>query len=113
MKSLAKEFVGRSSPFRYEKNPSYTGDSSSAQSEKNLQQTLKHVIEEFFFQLETKLRVFDSNMIGMEEYIKTLKSELLQWVNRWHDLKLKKDKYKAIKKSLASANERLLKQGEQ
>ena len=49
----------------------------------------------------------------MDEEIKTLKSELLQWVNQWHDLKLKKDKYKAIKKSLAFANERLLKQGEQ
>ena len=49
----------------------------------------------------------------MEEEIKTLKSELLEWVNRWHDLRLKKDKYKAIKKYLTYANDRILKQGEQ
>ena len=52
-------------------------------------------------------------MLGKEEEINTLKSDFFQWVNQWHDLKLKKDKYKSIKKSLTSTNERLLKQGEQ
>ena len=49
----------------------------------------------------------------MKEEIKTLKGELLLWVNKWQELKLKKDKYKVVKKSLAFTNERLLKQGEQ
>ena len=92
MKSPAKEFIERSSPFRYEKNPSYFGDSSPVRSETNIQQTLKQVLEDKISQLETKLRESHSNMLGMEEEIKTLKSELLKWVNQWHHLKLKKDK---------------------
>ena len=41
-----KEFTDKSSPFRYDKNPSYTRDSSPAQSEKNLQQTIKNVLQD-------------------------------------------------------------------
>ena len=51
-------------------------------------------------------------MLDKEEDIKTLNSELQQWLNRCHDLKLKKGKNKAIKKSFSFANKRLLKQGE-
>ena len=54
-----------------------------------------------------------SNALGMKEKIKTIKGELLLWVNRWKEFKLKKDKYKVVKRSLVVANERLLKQGEQ
>ena len=113
MKYHAKVFTDRLSPFIYEQKPSYTGDSSPAQSEKNLQQNFKQVLEDKIYELEKKLRESHSNMLGMEEEIKTLKSELLQWVNRWHDFKLKEYKYKAIKKSMAFANEILLKKGEQ
>ena len=75
--SPAKEFANKSSPFRSEQKPSYTGDSSPARSEKNLQQTVKHVLEDKFYQLERKLRESHSNTLGMEEDIKTLKRELL------------------------------------
>ena len=64
------------------------------------------------YQLETEVKDSHSNALGMKEAIKTLKGESLLWVNRWHELKLKKDKYNSIKIYLAIANESLLKQGE-
>ena len=63
--------------------------------------------------LEAKANESHSNALGMKEEIKTLKGELLLWVNRWQELKLKKDKYKSLKRSLDVADERLLKNGEQ
>ena len=37
------------------------------------------------------------------------KNELLMWVDRWQQMKAKKDKYKAEKKLLTATNEKLLK----
>ena len=37
------------------------------------------------------------------------KNELLMWVDRWQQMKAKKDRYKAEKKLLAATNDKLLK----
>ena len=49
----------------------------------------------------------------MREEIKSMENELLLWVNRWKDLKLRKHKYKSMKRSLVFVNERLLKKEEE
>ena len=53
-----------------------------------------------------------ANALVKEEEIKTLRVELLDWVNRWRELKLRKDKYKADMKFVIVTNEQLLKQVE-
>ena len=105
MTNSPKEFTDGLSSLRPKQRPSYTGDSFPARSEKNLQQTLKHVHKDKVSRLETKLKESHSNAQSMEEEIKTLKGELLLWVNRWKEFKLKKDKYKVVKISLVVANE--------
>ena len=42
-------------------------------------------------QLEAKVEESRANALGKQEEFKTLKGELLVWVNRWQELKLKKD----------------------
>ena len=48
----------------------------------------------------------------MKEKIKSLKNELLSWINKWKEMKMKKDRYKATKKSMTIMNQRLLEQTE-
>ena len=62
--------------------------------------------------LEREMKESHSNALGMKEEIKTLKGELLLWVNIWKVLKLNKHKYKDVKRSLVVANEQLLKHRE-
>ena len=54
-----------------------------------------------------------ANALGKDEENKILKGELVTWVNRWQELKLNKDKSKAVNISLTITHERLLKQLEQ
>ena len=48
----------------------------------------------------------------MKEEIKSLKNELLSWISKWKEMKMKKDRYKATKKSMIIMNQRLLEQTE-
>ena len=77
-----EKFTDGLSPCRSDLNPSFTGNSSPAQSENNLRQNLKHVINDKVSPLETKFKETHSNALGMKKEIKTLKGELLLWVNR-------------------------------
>ena len=45
-----------------------------------------------------------------EEENKTFGAELLNWVNRWKDMNLKKNRYKKAKKSMIDTNQHLLEQ---
>ena len=45
----------------------------------------------------------------MKTELQQQKNELLMWVDRWQQMKAKKDKYKAKKKMLAATNEKLVK----
>ena len=51
-----------------------------------------------------------TNALVKEEEIKTLRVELLDWVNRWRELKLRKDKYKSSRKYVRITNDQFLKQ---
>ena len=62
--------------------------------------------------LEAEVKEPRANTLGKQEEIKTLNGELLVWVNRWQELKLKKCKYKVFKRSVVVSNELLIKQGE-
>ena len=53
-----------------------------------------------------------ANALVKEEEIKTLRVELLDWVNRWRELKLRKEKYKSVKNFVIITNEQFLKQAE-
>ena len=48
----------------------------------------------------------------MKEEIKSLKNELLSWISKWKEMKMKKDRYKATKKSMTIMNQWLLEQTE-
>ena len=54
--------------------------------------------------LKNKLEKSESNSIVLKYEVQNLRSELLSWVNRWQDLKVKKVKLKPVKRSLISAN---------
>ena len=97
------EFIDGLSPSRSEMMPSFS-NSSLARSEKNLRKTLKHVLKDKVSRLEAKVKESHSNTLGMKEEIKTLKGELLLWVNKWKEMKLKKDKHRVVKIS-SVANE--------
>ena len=49
----------------------------------------------------------------MRDEIHNIRNELLSWVNCWQDSKLKKGKYKAMKRPLVSANKIMLRQEDQ
>ena len=91
-------------PYRSKPNPSFIGNYLPARSGKNLRKTLKHVLKDKVSRLEAKVKESHSNTLGMKEEIKTLKGELLLWVNKWKEMKLKKDKHRVVKIS-SVANE--------
>ena len=55
----------------------------------------------------------ESNSIVLKDEGQILRSELLSWVNRWWDLKVKKYKLKDVKTSFISSNKKFLKRTEQ
>ena len=104
MTNSPKEFTDGLYPWISEQNSSFTYDSSPARSGKYHRPTLKQVIKDKVSRLEIEMNKSHFNALGVKEEIKPLNGELLVWVNRWQELKLKKDKYKAIKLSLAIPN---------
>ena len=58
------------------------------------------------------MKEHQANVLVKEEEIKTPRVELLDWVNRWREFKLSKDKYKASRKSVIITNDQFLKQVE-
>ena len=48
----------------------------------------------------------------MKEEIKSLKNELLSWISKWREMKMKKDRHKATKKSMTIENQWFLEQTE-
>ena len=78
---------------------------------RNIVKTIK--LKQQIVQLKKKLEKSKSNSIVLKDEVQNLRSELLAWVNRWQDLKVKKDKLKVVKRSLISANRKFLKREEQ
>ena len=46
----------------------------------------------------------------IEEENKTFREELLNWINRWKEMNIKKNQYKKEKKSMIGTNQHLLEQ---
>ena len=63
-------------------------------------------------QLKNKLENSESNSLVLKDEVQNLISELLASVNRWKDLKVKKDKLKPIKRSLMFANRKFMRREE-
>ena len=53
-----------------------------------------------------------SKELDFKEEIKSLQNELLSWIRKWQEMKMKKDRYKATKKYITIMNQRFLKQTE-
>ena len=64
-------------------------------------------------QLKNKLEKSESNSVVLKDEGQILRSELLSWVNRWWDLKVKKYKLKDVKTSFIYSNKKFLKRTEQ
>ena len=58
------------------------------------------------------MKEFQDNATIRDEENKTFKEELLDWVNRWRQMSLKKNRYKEAKKYVMIINVQLLKQVE-
>ena len=106
--SSINEFVLHSSPFKYEQKYSFTSDYSPIRSNEENQLTLKHILKDKITKLKKELRELYSNESDMKKEIKSLKNELLSWISKWKEMKMKKDRYKATKKSMVVMNQRLL-----
>ena len=110
--SSINEFADQSSPYKSEQKNSFTGDSSPVRSNEENQLTLKHILKDKIIELTIELRELYSKESDMKEEIKSLKNELLLWISKWQEMKMKKDRYKATKKSMTIMNQRLLEKTE-
>ena len=81
-----KDSTNKSSLFQSKTKPSCICDSSHGHSNNILNQSMKMVFKDKITQLETRLEESWSNQCVMKDEIKTLKSELLLWVNHWKNL---------------------------
>ena len=63
--------------------------------------------------MKNKLEKSKSNSVVLKDEGQILRSELISWVNRWWDLKVKKYKLKDVKTSFISSNKKFLKRKEQ
>ena len=77
-----------------------------------MQRALNRIFGSKITQLRAEVKDHQTNALVKEEEIKTLRVELLDWVNRWRELKLRKEKYIAARKSVIITNAQLLKQAE-
>ena len=92
---------------------SQSDDSFRDQGEETLQQVLDRVYETKIAELKNELKECQANAALKDEENKTFKAELLNWVNRWKDMNLKKNQDKEAKKSMINTNQHLLEQVDQ
>ena len=80
-------------------------------SEQTLGNTVKSIkLKQQIRQLKGKLEKVELNSIVLKDEVQNLRNELLNWIKRWQNLKEKKDRFRALKKSWVTANRKLLKQ---
>ena len=91
---------------------SQTDDSCHDKKEETLQQVLGKVYETKIIELKTELKQCQANAALMEVENKTFREELLNWINRWKEVNIKKNQYKKAKKSMIGTNQHLLEQVE-
>ena len=103
--SSINEFTDQSYPFRSEHKASFISDSSPLRSNEENRLTLKQILKDKITELKTELRELYSKESDMKEEIKSLKNELLSWISKCKEMKMKKDRYKATKKSMEIMNQ--------
>ena len=84
-------------------NSSQSDDSFHDQDEETLQQVLDRVYETKI----AELKECQANATLKDEENKMFRADLLDWVNRWKDMNLKKNRYKEAKKSMINTNQHL------
>ena len=89
---------------------SQSNDSCRDKEEETLQQVLDRVYETKIAELKNELKECQANAALKDEENKTFRVELLNWVNIWKDMNLKKNRYKEAKKSMINTNQHLLEQ---
>ena len=72
-------------------NSSQSDDSFHDQDEETLQQVLDRVYETKIAELKSELKECQANAALKDEENKTFRTDLLDWVNRWKDMNLKKN----------------------
>ena len=80
--------------------------------EDSLAETLKAVKQSINISKQHKfdrLKYIEEARDRLKTELQQQKNKLLMWVDRWQQMKAKKDIYKAEKKLLAATNEKLLK----
>ena len=73
---------------------------------------MNKVYETKIIELKGELKQCQSNASLIEEENKTFREELLNWINRWKEMNIKKNQYKKAKKSIIGTNQHLLEQVE-
>ena len=91
-------------------NSSQSDDSFHDQDEETVQQVLDRVYETKITELKKELKECQANAALKDEENKTFRTDLLDWVNRWKDMNLKKNRYKESKKSMIYTNQHLFEQ---
>ena len=74
-----------------------------------MKQSIRIPLEHDINQLKDKLKEVEEDRDVLEAELYQKKNELLMWVNRWQQLKAKKNRCKSENKSLAASNGKLLK----
>ena len=62
--------------------------------------------------MKGELKQCQSNATLIEEENKTFREELLNWINRWKEMNIKKNQYKKAKNSMIGTTQHLLEQVE-
>ena len=69
--------------------------------------------ETIITELKHELKECRASAVLKDDENKTFKAELLNWINRWKEMNIKKNQYKKAKKSMIDTNQHLLEQVEQ
>ena len=69
---------------------------------------LGNVYQDKITEFKGKLKQCLSSTALLEEENKTFRKELLEWIDRWKKVNIKKNQYKKSKKSILSTNQLLL-----
>ena len=71
---------------------------------------MDRVYDTKIIELKDELKQCRSNAALIEEENKTFREELLNWINMWKEMNIKKNQYKKEKKSMIGTNRHLLEQ---
>ena len=89
---------------------SQSDDTLRDQDEETIQQVLDRVYETKIAELKNELKECQADVALKDEENKTFRAELLNCVNRWKNMNLKKNRYKEAKNSMINTKQHLIEQ---